>query len=303
MSTKTPTLTPEGSERGSGDEFVEVAVDHHIATGICPTMDIPADDASEPLIAEGPSQSENPPKNEPDNDGDAELSTQERSTPQEEHVLEEVDSTPPQPPAEITVYDPEGDLVLILPPDEGDSNNQAERHFRVSSRLLASTSSIWKDRITTTSTSTSEVKDKKQMTISLTDDFNSLAIFLKIIHLRFSTLPTTLPFQDVYNLARFSEKYAVYEMFLPFVRGWIEPLLIKELHLRVEWILIAWEFCLAGVFDRWLTLLSYDSKANEDGTIIYGGREVAKLLPKTCRKGYGERFLPPTNTYFLIFLS
>lgn len=249
-SMQAPTMTPAGSRRGSGDEFVEVWV----------------------------------------NDEEEKSAFQERDTAEGEEGNEGADTTPQSPPrpVKMTTYDANADLVLIIAPEENDDNDKAEYHFQVSSKSLAFSSSVWKSLISSVSGPTSE-KEGKMRTLLVTDDINSLTIFLKIIHLQFSALPVAPTFEEIHLLAQFSEKYAAHEIFLPFTLVWTRPLMPEGLKFeRKEWILIAWEFCLGNMFGEWVEFLSRESEAGSDGTVTYERTEVSEFLPKTCPGEYGK---------------
>lgn len=278
------TLTPEGSGSRSGDEFTDMVTDDVVGAVDVVDVDTRTDtrqqeDASEPLVDGDTSKADdNQSKDGEGNKDDTKALAQEQepnSTP-EDGENEKVDPAPGScPPPETIVYDPDGDLVLVIRDDY-----QEEYHLQVSSKILASTSPVWRDLIPTTPASASE-----KMTISLTDDFLSLTIFLRIIHVQFKYLPFSIKFQEVYNLARFSEKYKVYEILFPFVGRWIEPFLRDKLDPeRVEWVLIAWEFCMGDVFTGWVEYFCQTAETDVDGKVLYRGREVAELFPRTCRE-------------------
>lgn len=303
-SMRTPSLTPEGSQRGSEYEFVEVGVDNDVENDTSCTAAIKGTD--ERIGGDNTSESENLDEDADEQEADEQeeeqqedLSPEEQDTLKEEEADEKDESTikhQPSSPVEVTVFDPDGDLVLI----NNAPSAEAEHHFRVSSRSLAFSSSVWKDRISSISSRrTLEKEGKDTMTMPVRDDTNCLTTYLRIVHLQFSALPTTLKFMELYRLARFSEKYAAHEVFLPFMREWIEHLMTPELlhSNRTGWILISWEFCLGWWFEEWLEHLCRESSVNSDGSLTYGGVEVSRILPQVCREEYGKHF-PPLPPFF-----
>jgi hypothetical protein len=175
-----------------------------------------------------------------------------------------------------TIYDPEGDIALIVGPSQ-------THKFQLSSKLLASTSAIWKDLI-------DSAKETGSRTVHLPDDGPvSVSVLLQIVHLRFSVLPRSFTFQELYSLARLSHKYQVYKLFQPFVLKWTEPFIREKLDPeQTEWILISWEFRIEYIFERWLDHLSRSTEKDEDGCTMYKDHKLAELLPDGRPGEYGK---------------
>ncbi|PGH19118.1 hypothetical protein AJ80_04196 [Polytolypa hystricis UAMH7299] len=175
-----------------------------------------------------------------------------------------------------TVYDPEGDVLLIV--GQTDPNR-----FLTSSKLLISISSVWKDLIE--STAQSDMK-----TINLPDDnATCISIMLQIAHLQFSALPKTLSFQEIYALACLSRRYLAHELFMPFVPGWLRPYIRKQLDPKyTEWMLIAWEFRVGAILEAWMDHLCVNSAKGSDGSLVFRGHRLDDLLPDTAL--YEPRF-------------
>jgi hypothetical protein len=189
------------------------------------------------------------------------------------------------PPVE-TIYDPDGDLELIVGMDP-------PHHFRLSAKRLKSTSHVWQDVVTV---SHEDIPKKVQLA---DDDPESMSILLNIVHLRFSELPRYLIFEKLISLARLSHKYKSHELFQPFVAKWIDPFIRKELYQdRPEWILIAWEFSLRAIFEHWLEYLCRECEKDEDGELVLRGRKLAELVPEAHEGKYGKAisgFLTPSR--------
>ena len=288
------TLTPEssGSEK---DEVMGDAGD----VGSGETHEQEQEDASKSVV-DGENKNQNNTnisKCDGDGDDDTEKPAEEQKaddTPEsrDEEMKEagEVNPPPPPPPPKSIVYDPDGDLILIINPDDS-HDDRTQCHLRVASKLLSFTSPVWKDMISNASAASTS-PETGSLTISPDDgDYHSLNIFLKIIHFQFSSLPAAISFQQLYKLAIFSEKYAVYETLRPFARGWIEPFLKEELDPeRVEWVRIAWEFGLLRTFLAWVDHLCGETQRDADGKILYRGREVPELFPEVYRETLGKTF-------------
>ena len=174
------------------------------------------------------------------------------------------------------IYDAEGDIALIV--------GQGQTHkFQLSSKLLALTSAIWKDLI-------ASVKEAGLSTIYLpNDDPVAMTLLLQIVHLQFTVLPQYITFQELYSIARLSQKYQVYKLFLPFAWRWTEPFIREDLDPeQTEWILISWEFCIEYIFKQWLNHLSLNAKKDEDGCTVYRDQKLTELLPDACRDIYSK---------------
>lgn len=170
-----------------------------------------------------------------------------------------------------TVYDAEGDLALIVGKDN-------THKFQLSSKLLASTSTVWKDLI-------AAAKEVDSTTIHLPDDDPwSISILIHIINLQFTILPRSITFQELYSLACLSQKYQVSELLLPFVWRWAAPFIREVLDPQeTQWILISWEFGIEYMFKQWIDHLLCNAEKNDDGCIVYRDHQLADLLPENSR--------------------
>ncbi|KAJ9200642.1 hypothetical protein DTO021D3_2667 [Paecilomyces variotii] len=166
---------------------------------------------------------------------------------------------------------PEGDLMLVV-------GSNKIRTFKTISSLLASTSPVWKDRVAL-------VKNQGSRSLRLpNDDPKTMLLFLKIIHLLFSELPKKIPFDQLYSLTRFCDRYQVRHLFLPFVPRWFAPFIRDNLNPeRTEWIFIAAVWDIDYMLNSWLSHVSWNARKDINGDLSYGGRKVADLLPDYCR--------------------
>jgi hypothetical protein len=180
------------------------------------------------------------------------------------------------PQQEEIIYDVEGDIVLVV------GLSQSHK-FQLSSKRLASTSAEWEDLI-------ASAKEAGSGTISLPDDDpKSVTIFLQIVYLQFSALPRFINFQELYSLARLSQKYQVRKLFQPFALRWTEPFIREELDPeQTEWILISHEFYIDYIHERWVEHLARSTEKDENGCIVYRGHKLADLLPDYDR-GYRSK--------------
>ncbi|KAK2756129.1 hypothetical protein FQN54_005537 [Arachnomyces sp. PD_36] len=196
------------------------------------------------------------------------------------------------------IYDPDGDMILVA----RCLGQRQDRHLQVCMKRLASTSKVWSDLI---SDNESQLPSMSEATTALAfypsitqdwrakmeiydDDPRALSIFLDIIHLRFTRLPLSVTFDELYKIAQFSEKYGVYETFLPFAEKWAGNFLnSEELNSnRPEWVLIAWEFCEMGVFMGWVHHFCWEAEKNVSQILMYRGMDVANYFPESCREKY-----------------
>lgn len=289
------TLTPEGNGSGSEDGFVQVLVGSDDGDAVSEKdTNIQEDiDKEKPMTIV---EKENDGNTNTNSDGDMSTAAKKQYTPPGKDLSGKPDDEndkaganpdsprPTTPCVHTLIFDNDADSLLVIGSHDPLYNDKVKYHFWASSERLAAASPVWKDLISTTETSTSE--KNVTMALSLTDDFDTLVYFLEIIHRRDPVLPDALTFQEMYNLARFSEKYQVHEIFMPFVEKWIEPLFTEELGPdRVEWVLIAWEFCLAGVFEDWVEHFCRHAEVNGNGC-FYRERRIGELFPK----GYGEKY-------------
>ncbi|KAJ9300922.1 hypothetical protein DTO271G3_2086 [Paecilomyces variotii] len=161
----------------------------------------------------------------------------------------------------------EGDLMLVV-------GSNKIRTFKTFSSLLASTSPVWKDRVTL-------AKNQGSKSLHLpNDDPNSMLLFLKIVHLLFPELPKKVPFDLLYSLTRFCDKYQVRHLFIPFIPRWFAPFIRDNLKPeRTEWIFIAAVWEIDYMLNSWLSHVCWNARKDSDGDLSYGGRKVADLLP------------------------
>jgi len=166
---------------------------------------------------------------------------------------------------------PDGDLMLVV-------GSNKIRTFKTFSSLLASTSPVWKDRVTL-------AKNQGSRSLHLpNDDPNSMLIFLKIVHLLFPELPKKVPFDLLYSLTRFCDKYQVRHLFIPFIPRWFAPFIRDNLKPeRTDWIFIAAVWEIDYMLNSWLSHVCWNARKDSDGDLSYGGRKVADLLPDYCR--------------------
>ena len=171
----------------------------------------------------------------------------------------------------IISIDPNGDRSLIV----GTGMNQ--KLFRVSSKAMCLASPVWNAMFT------GPYKEATAEEISLPEaEPNALLITLRIAHLQFKELPSSLDFQELVNLAAVCDVYDMVPIVRPFVKEWIrasEPL-AEEIGYE-EWLLVAWTFGYPEIFARIARRLVLYASTNADGQCL---NEKNKVL---------EDFIPP----------
>lgn len=170
-------------------------------------------------------------------------------------------------------HGPDGDMDMTL--IVGQSNIKT---FKTLSSLLASTSSIWKDRVNT-------AKEAGSKSLHLpNDDPDTMLLFTQIVHLRFSDLPKSISFEQLHSLSRFCDKYQVRHLFLPFMPRWASPFIRETLDpAQPEWLCISAVWEIEYILYPWLDHLCWNTRKDCDSSLTYSGLKLTELLPDSCR--------------------
>ncbi|PGH12692.1 hypothetical protein AJ80_06638 [Polytolypa hystricis UAMH7299] len=118
----------------------------------------------------------------------------------------------------------------------------------------------------------------------LEDDPKSTAIFLDIVHHRYSALPLFFTFQELYSLAQLSHKYELRDLFNAHAARWVQPFIKEELK---------------QIFESWLEHICGNSEKDKEGNLVYFGRKVRDWLPPAKR----DEFEALVQKYRLALLS
>jgi BTB/POZ domain len=177
----------------------------------------------------------------------------------------------PTPNADIT-FDSYGDYILII----GDGETQ--KRFLVSSNAMRLASPVWKAMIT------GPYEEATAKEISFPEGKpEAFLIVLRIAHLQFEDLPSSLDFQELVNLAIICEEYDLVRIVRPFLKRWIEPLepLAEKIGFE-EWLFVAWTFSYPKVFEKITQKLVLNASTNADGQCLNEAEDVLD-----------DRFMPP----------
>jgi hypothetical protein len=160
--------------------------------------------------------------------------------------------------------DPNGDRTLIV----GTGENQ--KLFRVSSKAMSLASPVWKAMFT------GPYRESTAEEISFPEaEPNALLIALRIAHLQFKDLPSSLDFQGLLDLAFICDVYDMVPIIRPFSTDWIsalEPLAEQVGH--EEWLSIAWTFGLREIFERTARMLVLCASTNAAGQCLNAENQV-----------------------------
>lgn len=117
-------------------------------------------------------------------------------------------SSTENPDSSIVIFDPYGDLVLVV------NKAEKQRRFRVSTKVMSLASPVWRVMLDP-SGPFQEAKRENGEVAFPEDDPNALCILLHIIHLRPRSLPATLEPDELMSLAIICQKYDTAELVAP----------------------------------------------------------------------------------------
>jgi hypothetical protein len=165
---------------------------------------------------------------------------------------------PPEDGSNIS-FDPNGDRCLIV------STGENQKRFQVSSKAMCLASPVWKAMFT------GGCKETTAEEISFPEaDPNALSITLRIAHLQFKDLPSSLNFKELLRLAAICDEYDLVKIVRPFLAKWIEP--FERLALKngypEEWLLVAWTFGNREVFGSITRRILLCARTNADGQCL-----------------------------------
>jgi hypothetical protein len=171
----------------------------------------------------------------------------------------------------VISIDPDGDRCLIV----GTEENQ--KSFRVSSKAMCLASPVWRAMLT----GPYKEATAKEIPFPAAEP-GALIIALRIAHLQFRDLPSSLDFQELVNLAALCDEYDMVPIVRPFSTKWIHTLepLAEKIGFE-EWLFVAWTFGCPEIFDRIACRLVLFASTNAYGQCL---NEEEKVL---------EDFMPP----------
>lgn len=121
-------------------------------------------------------------------------------------------SSTENPDSSIVIFDPYGDLVLVV------NKAEKQRRFRVSTKVMSLASPVWRVMLDP-SGPFQEAKRENGEVAFPDDDPNGLCILLHIIHLRPRSIPDTLQGDELMSLAILCQKYDTAELVAPWYRA------------------------------------------------------------------------------------
>src|SRR5947208_4659100 len=161
--------------------------------------------------------------------------------------------------------DPCGDRTLIV----GTGENQ--KRFLVSSKAMCLASPVWKTRLTGP-----DREGTAKEILFPEGKPDALLVTLRIAHLQFKDLPSSLSFQRLVNLAIVCNEYDMVPIVQPFLTKWITPLEhLAEMTGFEEWLFVAWAFGRPEIFRRITNRLVLHASTNADGQCL---NETNKVL-------------------------
>lgn len=158
--------------------------------------------------------------------------------------------------------DPSGDLFLLV--DEGE--NQVI--FRVSTKAMCLASTVWRAMLDP-SGPFKEARPGNDSVRFPEDDAQALQIVLYIAHLQFHSIPATLDFTQLLNLAIICDKYDTARLIVPWFHKWETSFRNSALELGHECsLLIAWVFRDLDTFKCVADTLVRTTRVNSQGKCL-----------------------------------
>lgn len=114
------------------------------------------------------------------------------------------------PDSSTVIFDPFGDLVLVV------NKSEKQIQFRVSTKVM-SLASLVRHIMLDSSDPFKEAQRKNGEVALPEDDPNVLCVLMHVIHLRSRSIPDSLDFDELMNLAILCHKYDVVEFVAPWV--------------------------------------------------------------------------------------
>lgn len=146
-------------------------------------------------------------------------------------------SSTENPDSSMVIFDPYGDLVLVV------NKAEKQRRFRVSTKVMSLASPVWRVMLDP-SGPFQEAKRENGEVAFPEDDPNALCILLHIIHLRPRSLPNTLEGDVLMSLAILCQKYDTAELVAPWYHSkWMLNQFTDSHKARFEALfIVAWVF-------------------------------------------------------------
>lgn len=113
------------------------------------------------------------------------------------------------------------------------------------------------------------------------DDPIALLILLNIAHLQFRSIPATLSYVDLYNVAILCDQYDCVQLVQPWLEKWLQDERVRSLTEGIGWLLIAWVFGRDAVFETLAAQMAKEVQTNEEGQCLdkFGRSIPLKYIP------------------------
>jgi hypothetical protein len=96
----------------------------------------------------------------------------------------------------------------------------------------------------------------------------ALLILLNIAHLQFRSIPATLPYLDLYNVAILCDQYDCVQLVQPWLETWLEYHGKKPFKKISSWLFIAWVFGTEGAFESLAAEMAREVQTNQNGDCL-----------------------------------
>jgi hypothetical protein len=100
------------------------------------------------------------------------------------------------------------------------------------------------------------------------DDPVALLILLNIAHLQFRSIPATLSYEDLYNVAILCDQYDCIQLVQPWLEKWLQDETMRSLKEGTGWLFIAWVFGRDAVFETLAAHMVEEVQTNAEGQCL-----------------------------------
>lgn len=128
-----------------------------------------------------------------------------------------------KPDSSTVIFDPSGDLVLVV------NKAEEQRRFRVSTKVMSLASPVWRIMLDPSGPFQEAKRENGEVALP-EDDPNALCIVLHIIHFRPRSLPNTIEDDELMSLAILCQKYDIAELVSPWLQTKWELIFLSYTH-------------------------------------------------------------------------
>jgi hypothetical protein len=100
------------------------------------------------------------------------------------------------------------------------------------------------------------------------DDPVALLILLNIAHLQFRSIPATLSYKDLYNVAILCDQYDCAQLVQPWIEKWLQDERARAMSEGIGWLFIAWVFGRDAVFRTLAAHVVKEVQTNAEGQCL-----------------------------------